>query len=64
MTEIHIRTLSDMSRVEALQEGVWLSPLTAQHHVVSGLVPEVVPKGRGILTGLPHPSNVKGASVQ
>ena len=46
-------TFCDMRWVESMQEGVWFTPLTADHHIVSRLVPEVVSKGGGVTGSLP-----------
>ena len=60
----YILTISHVLRVEPVEEGVGLSPLTADHHVLPGLVPEVVAKGGGVTFLLPRPLDLKGLPIQ
>ena len=47
-----------------MEEGVGLSPLTADHHILPGLVPEVVAEGRGVSFLLPRPLDLKALPIQ
>ena len=58
------KTFSYVGRVKSSEEGVWPAPLTADHHVVAGLIPEVVAERRTSIFALPVSNYVKSLSVQ
>ena len=47
-----------------MEEGVGLSPLTADRHILPGLVPEVIAEGRGVSFLLPLPLDLKVLPIQ
>ena len=53
-----------MRRVESFEENIWFTPFTADHHIVPGLVPEVVPKCSGITWSFPISNNSEIVPVQ
>eukprot|EP00755_Sulcionema_specki_P029451 Sspe_Gene.1922::Locus_640_Transcript_1_1_Confidence_1.000_Length_1626::g.1922::m.1922 len=56
--------LPDVGRVEPRREARRLAPLRRDHHVVPGLVPEVVPEGRLLLPSLPAPVDLERLGVK
>ena len=48
-------TVGHMCWVEILQERLGFPPLATNHHILARLVPEVVPKGRGMAGSFPVP---------
>lgn len=57
-------TRCHVSRVKAVGQGFGGAPLGADHHVVPGLVPEVVAEGRSFARMLPVPQHLEGLAVQ
>lgn len=57
-------TLCHVGHVEAVGQSFRSPPLGADHHVVSWLVPEVVPKWRRLPGVLPVTHHLKGLAVQ
>ena len=57
-------TFSDMLRVKAILEEVGYSPLTADHNVVSRLIPEIITKWSGCAFLLPSASYFKCVTIQ
>ena len=57
-------TISHMLGVEPVQEGIWFSPLTADHHTLPGLIPEVITKGSGVALPLPCSLHFKVLPIQ
>lgn len=57
-------TSCHVGQVKAVGQGFRSSPLGADHHVVSWLVPEVVPKRRRLPGVLPVTHHLKGLAVQ
>lgn len=57
-------TFCHVGHVKAVGQGFRSPPLSADHHVVSWLVPEVVPKWRRLPGVLPVTHHLKGLAVQ
>ena len=57
-------TISHMLGVEPMQEGIRFSPLTADHHILPGLIPEVIAKGSGVVLPLPRSLHFKALPIQ
>ena len=57
-------TISHMLGVEPVQEGIRFSPLTTDHHILPGLVPEVIAKGSGVALPLPCSLHFKTLPIQ
>ena len=57
-------TISHVLGVEPMQEGIRFSPLTADHHILPGLVPEVIAKGSGVGLPLPRSLHFKALPIQ
>jgi len=57
-------TFFDVIRVEPVGQGFGRPPFGADHHVVSGLVPEVVSKGRRLPRVLPVTDHLERLAVQ
>lgn len=57
-------TISHVLGVEPVQEGIRFSPLTADHHILPGLVPEVIAKGSGVVLPLPRSLHFKALPIQ
>lgn len=56
-------TFGNVGGVKSLQKAIGLSPFTADHHVVTRLIPEVVAKGRGPTGHLPVSLHVEGCTI-
>lgn len=57
-------TCCHVSWIKAVGQSFGGAPLGADHHVVSGLVPEVVPKGCSFAWMLPVPDHLESLTVQ
>lgn len=57
-------TLLDMGRIKTTSQSFGCPPFGADHHIVSRLVPEVVPKGCCLARVLPITDHLKCLTVQ
>lgn len=57
-------TCCHISQTEAWCQSFGGAPLGADHHVVAGLVPEVIPERCSFTRMLPVPHHVEGLTVQ